>query len=87
MVKTLRPLQTWLKLIVPSNSPNQTTDTETACEPMPQPPLRQSDTPSALEINDPTTENIPQNEPGHSRGGKDNLRPNSNPNYSELYRY
>ena len=44
------------------------TDTETACEPVPQPPFRQSDTPAVPEINDPTTENIPQNEPSHSRG-------------------
>ena len=63
------------------------TDTKTTCEPMPQPPSRQTDTPSTLEINDPTTENTPQNVPGHSRGGKYNLRPNPNPNYSELYRY
>ena len=62
-------------------------DTETACEPMPQPPSRRSDTPSTLEINDPTTKNIPQNEPSHSRGGKYNLRPNSNPNYAELFKY
>ena len=63
------------------------TDSKTACEPMPQPPLRQSDTVSALEINDPTTENILQNEPSHSGGGKYNLRPNPNPDYSEKYRY
>ena len=35
------------------------TDTETASEPMPQPPSRQSDSPSMLEINDPTAEKIP----------------------------
>ena len=63
------------------------TDTETTCEPMTQPPLGQSDTPSTLEINDPTTEDIPQTDPSHSRGGKDNLRPNPTPNYSELCRY
>ena len=63
------------------------TDTETAYEPMPQPPSMQSDNPSMLEINDPTTEKIPQIEPSHSRGGKNNLRPNPNPNYSESYRY
>ena len=63
------------------------TDTETACEPMPQPPSKQSDNPSMLVINDPTTENIPQNEPSHSRSGKYNLRPNPNPNCSEIYRY
>ena len=56
------------------------TDTETACEPMTQPPLEQSDTPSTLEINNPTTENTPQTEPSHSRGGKYNLRPSLNPN-------
>ena len=60
-------------------------DTGTACEPMPHPPSRQCDTPTTLEINDPTTENIPQTEPSHSRGGEYNLRPNPNPNYSEIY--
>ena len=54
---------------------------------MTQPPLGQSDNPSTLEINDPTTENIQQTEPRHSRGGKYNLRPNPNPNYSKIYRY
>ena len=63
------------------------TDTETTCEPMTQPPVGQSDTPSTFEINHPTTEIIPQTEPSHSRGGKYNLRPNPNPNYSEIYRY
>ena len=63
------------------------TDTETACEPMPQSPSRDNDTPSTLGINDPTTENIPQKEPSYSRGGNYNLRPDPNPNYSELYRY
>ena len=56
------------------------TDTEIACEPMLQPPSKQSDNLSTLEINNPTTENNPQNEPGHSRGGKYNLRPNPKPN-------
>ena len=68
-----------------TSEPN--TDTETTCEPMTQPPIGQSDTPSKFEINDPTTEDIPQAEPSHSRGGTYNLRPNPNPNYSELYRY
>ena len=36
-----------------TSEPN--TDTETAYEPTPQTPLRQSDTPAAPEINDPTT--------------------------------
>ena len=63
------------------------TDIETTCEPMPQPPLRRSHNTSTAEINNPTTENIPQIEPSHSRGGKDNLRPNPNPHYSEIYRY
>ena len=56
------------------------TDIETACEPMQQPPSRQSDNPSTIEINDPTTQIFPQNECSHSRGGKYNLRPNPNPN-------
>ena len=63
------------------------TDTETASEPIPQPASRQSDNPSTLEIKDPTTDIIPENEPSHSRGGKYNLRPNPNPNFSEIYRY
>ena len=67
-------------------TPEPSTDTETAYESMPKPPSRRSDNPSTLDINDPTTENFPQNEPSHSRGGKYNLRPNPNPNYSELYR-
>ena len=62
-------------------------DTETACEPMPQSPSRHSDNLSTPEINNPITENIPQNEPSHSRGGNYNLRPNLKPNYSEIYRY
>ena len=63
------------------------TDTETTCEPMTQPPSRQSDTPATLEINDPATKNIPKKVPGHSRGGKYNLGPNPNRNYSIIYRY
>ena len=63
------------------------TDTATACEPMSQLPSRQSDNPSMVEINNPTTETISQNEPSHSRGGKYNLRANPYPNYSESYRY
>ena len=66
---------------------DSSTDAEITCEPMPQPPSRKCDTPTTLEINDPTTENIPQTEPSHSRGGKYNLRPNPNLNYSEIYRY
>ena len=77
--------------LTPNDDSEQTdepnTDTETTCEPIPQPPLRLCDTPTTLEINDPTTENIPQIEPSHSRGAKYNLRPNPNPNYSEIYRY
>ena len=68
-------------------TPEPITDTEIKYEPMPQPPSNQSDTPAAPDTNDPTTENIPQNEPSHSRGGRYNLRPNPNPNYSEIYRY
>ena len=47
-------------------------NTETACEPIRQSPSRYSDTPSTLQINDPTTGNIQQTEPSHSRGGKYN---------------
>ena len=48
------------------------TDTETTCEPMTQPPLEQSDTPSTFEINDTTTEDIPQTEPSCSKGDRYN---------------
>ena len=74
-------------MIIWKQASEPTTDTEIAHEPMPKPSLKRSDTTSTLEINDPTTENIPQNEPSHSRGGRYNLRPNPNPNYSEIYRY
>ena len=79
----LEDLETTADLTHNDNSkqtPEPRTDTGTACEPMPQPPSTQTDTPSTLEINDPTTEIIPQIEPCHSRGGKYNLRPNPNPN-------
>ena len=48
-------------------TPEPNTDTEITYELMPQPPLKQSDTPAAPDINDPITENIPQNEPSLSR--------------------
>ena len=64
-------------------TPEPSTDTETACEPMSQSPSRYNDSPSTIEINDPTTENCPQTDRSHCRVGKCNLRPNPNPNYSE----
>ena len=63
------------------------TDIETAYEPLQQPPSEESDIPSTLEINHHTTKNIPQFKRSHSRGGKCNLRPNANPDYSVIYRY
>ena len=54
---------------------------------MQQPTSRQNDNPSTPEIKDSNTETILQNEPSLSRGGKYNLRPNPNPNYSEIKRY
>ena len=66
------------------SEPNK--EIETAYESMQQPPSRQSDNRSTLEINDLITEIIPQNNPSHSKGGKYNLRANPNPNYSEIYR-
>ena len=63
------------------------TDAEITCKPVTQPPSMQSDTSSTLDSNNPTTENIPKKESDYSRGGKYNLRPNPNPNYSEIYRY
>ena len=63
------------------------TDAEITCKPVTQPPSIQSDTFSTLDISNPTAEKIPKKESNSSRGGKYNLRPNPNPNYSEIYRY
>ena len=63
------------------------TDAEITCKPVTQPPLTKSDISSTLDNNIPTAENIPEKESNSSRGGKYNLRPNPNPNYSEIYRY
>ena len=63
------------------------TDAEITCKPVTQPPSTQSDTSSTLESNNPTAENIPKKEFNYSTGGKNNLRPNPNPNYSKIYRY
>ena len=63
------------------------TDNEITCKPVTQPPSMQSDTSSTLDSNNSTAENIPKKESDYARGGKYNLRPNPNPNYSEIYRY
>ena len=63
------------------------TDSEITCKPVTQPPSIQNDTFSTLDSNNLTAENIPKKESDYSRGGKYNLRPNPNPNYSEIYRY
>ena len=63
------------------------TDAEITCKPVTQPPSTQSDNSSTLDSINPTAENIPKKESKYSRGGKYNLRPNPNPNYSEIYRY
>ena len=63
------------------------TDAEITSKPVAQPSLIESDTSSTLDSNIPAAENTPKNESDHSRGGKYNLRPNPNPNYSEIYRY
>ena len=63
------------------------TDAEITCKPVTQPPLMESDTSSTRDSNNSTTENIPKKEYNSPRGGKYNLRPNPNPNYSEIYRY
>ena len=67
--------------------PDSSTDAEITCKPVTQPPLRQSDTSSTLDSNNSTAENVPKKESDYARGGKYNLRPNPNPNYSEIYRY
>ena len=48
------------------------TDIETAFEPVQQPPSKQSDNPSTIEINNATTEIVPKIGPSNSRGGKNN---------------
>ena len=63
------------------------TDAEITFKPVTQPPLMESDNSSTLDSNNPTAENIPKKENNSSRGGKYKLRPNPNPNYSEIYRY
>ena len=63
------------------------TDAEVTCKPVTQPPSTQSDTSSTIDSNNPTAEDIPKTKSNYSRGGKYNLRPNPNPNYSEIYRY
>ena len=63
------------------------TDAEITCKPVTQPPLMEIDTSSTLDFNNPTAEDIHKKESNSSRGGKYNLRPNPNPNYSEIYRY
>ena len=66
---------------------DSSTDAEITCKPVTQPPLTKSDTSSTLDSNNLTAEIIPKKESNSSRGGKYNLRPNPNPNYSEIYRY
>ena len=71
----------------PKHIYESSTDAEITCKPVTQPPPTQSDTSSTFDSNNPTAENIPKKESNYSRGGKYNLRPNPNPNYSEIYRY
>ena len=63
------------------------TDAENTSKPVTQPSSTQNDTPLTLNSNNPTAENIPKTKSNYSRGGKYNLRPTPNPNYSEIYRY
>ena len=62
-------------------------DAEITCKPVTQPPSTHSDTSSTLDSNNLTAEKIPKKESTYSRGGKCHLRPNPNPNYSEINRY
>ena len=63
------------------------TDFETAYEPLQQPLSRQSNNLSKIETNDLATQIIPQNKPSDFRGSINNIGPNPDPNYSEMYRY
>ena len=62
-------------------------DAEITCKPVTQPPSAQSDTSSTVYSISPTAENILKKESNCFRGGKYNLRPITNPNYSEIYGY
>ena len=64
--------------------PESSTDAEITCKPVLQPPSMQSDTSSTLDGNKPSAENFPKKESDYARGGKYNLSPNPNPNYSEI---
>ena len=86
-VSTLRPLLTYFQNNNAKHIYESITDAEITCKPVTKPPSTQSDTSSTLDSNNPTAENIPKKESNYSRGGKYNLRPNPNPNYSEIYRY
>ena len=96
--KTLQPklngqrqdIETSTDLIQNDNAKHvseSSTDAEITCKPVTQPPLMESDTSSTRDSSNSTAENIPKKESDHSRGGKYNLRPNPNPNYSEIYKY
>ena len=83
-------IKTTIDLIQNDNAKHiyeSSTDAEITCKPVTQPPLMESDTSSTLDSNNPTAESIPRKESNYARGGKYNLRPNPNPNYSEIYRY
>ena len=59
------------------------TEIETACKPMKHPPSRQSDRLLTTEINDPSSKGVLQDKPGHSKAGKNTLRSNPDPKFSE----
>ena len=86
-IRTLRPVLTKLKMITPNMYLSQVPTPKLHVNLSHNHQIMESDTSSTLHINNPTAENIPKKESNSSRGGKYNLRPNPNLNYSEIYRY
>ena len=86
-IKTLRQQQTEVIMTAPNKHRSQTRTLELPMKLLQHPISRQSGPLSISGINNPTIENSLQNGPDHSRGGKNHLRPNHTPRYSETNRY
>ena len=74
-------------MTAPNKHLSQTRTLETHMKLLQHPKSRQNGPFLTIGINNPTIENSPQNEPDQSRGGKNKLRPNPKPKYSETYRH
>ena len=70
-----------LRSIFSNRSPESKTGTEPAYESIRNPSSARSLPSPSTKINDPNTEDAPQDKFSHSGGGNYNLHPNPNPNY------